>query len=237
MKVQILSVGFASMLLMGVPAFAMAASAANQAVANANQNSGQSDTRQDAVNLVKDATGALKQAKNDQKFDKLLHKAKGVFIVPHYGKGALIVGGAGGHGVLLAREDGHWSDPAFLGVGSISAGAQAGGEAGPIIMVLMTDKALNEFTAHNNFSLNANAGLSIVNYSARGEAGFGKGDVVMWSNTSGAYAGAAITGSNISADQNRDNAFYNQQNLTTNKIIKQNVTNAAAAPLVGALAS
>jgi lipid-binding SYLF domain-containing protein len=233
MKAKILSVSVASLLLLGAPAFAADVNhdAAPRQARTANDN----NARQDAQQTVKDAVTTLKQAKRDANFAELLHQAKGVFIVPHYGKGAVIVGGEEGHGVLLAREDGRWSDPAFLSLGSISVGAQAGGEGGAIIMVLMTDKALNNFTEHNNFSLNANAGLSIVNYSARGEGGFGKGDVVMWSNTGGAYGGAAITGSDISANQDRDNAFYNRQNLTTDKIIKQNIKSADAAPLVEAL--
>ncbi|HEX3969838.1 MAG TPA: lipid-binding SYLF domain-containing protein [Stellaceae bacterium] len=235
MNKKIFMASVASLLLMGVPAFA-AGNASSQDAAPAHaQKPNSNSARNDALQAVKDATTTLHQAKNDHDFDKLLHQAKGIFIVPHYGKGALIVGGSEGHGVLLARENGHWSDPAFMALGSVSVGAQAGGEGGSIIMVLMTDKALSDFTEHSNFSLNANAGLSIVNYSARAEGGFGKGDVVLWSNTSGAFGGAAITGSDISADQDRDNAFYDRQNLTTNTIIKQNIKSAAAAPLVEAL--
>ena len=234
MNRKILMASAASLMLMGVPAFA-ASAAQTSPNASSTQDGDSTNARGNAVQTVRDATTTLQQAKNDGDFSKLLQKAKGVFIVPHYGKGAVIVGGSEGHGVLLAREGGHWSDPAFMGMGSISVGAQAGGEGGSIIMVLLTDKALHDFTEQNNFSLNANAGLSIVNYSARSEGGFGKGDVVLWSNTSGAYAGAAITGSDISADRNLDNAFYDRHDLTTEKIIKQNVKNAAAAPLVDAL--
>ena len=210
MNRKILMASAASLLLVGAPAFA-ASTAQTSPNAASTQNANTTNPRGDAIQTVRDATTTLKQAKNDHDFVNLLQKAKGVFIVPHYGKGAVIVGGSEGHGVILARDNGHWSDPAFMGMGSVSVGAQAGAEGGSIIMVLMTDKALHDFTQRNNFSLNANAGLSIVNYSARSEGGFGKGDVVVWSNTSGAYAGAAITGSNVSADRNLDNAFYDQQ--------------------------
>ncbi len=41
-------------------------------------------------------------------------------------------------------------------------------------MLLMTDRALNSFKGNNTFSLNADAGLTIINYSARGQASIGK---------------------------------------------------------------
>ncbi len=56
-------------------------------------------------------------------------------------------------------------------------------------MLLMTDRALNSFKGNNTFSLNADAGLTIINYSARGQASVGKGDVIFWADTEGAFAG------------------------------------------------
>jgi lipid-binding SYLF domain-containing protein len=161
-----------------------------------------------------------------------MKQAKGVFIVPELVKGAAIVGGSGGTGALLVRNNGQWSDPAFLTIGSISIGPQVGGKAGPVAMFLMTDKAVANFTTHNNFSLNGKAALTIVNFSRTGEASLGKGDVVVWSGTSGLFAGFNISGSDVVADTKDDQAYYNNKTAGTKQIIDRQLTNAQADKLV-----
>ena len=168
MNARLIPVAFVSGLLLS-PAAALAASTQDHAGVNTNLRNRQNSEHK----LVMDAASAVKRAKSDQHFADLMKQAKGVFVMPNLVKGAAIVGGQGGQGVLLARQGTRWSDPAFLSTGSISIGAQGGGEAGPVVMLLMSDKALNDFVDANNFSLNANAGLTIVNYSARRQAGVG----------------------------------------------------------------
>lgn len=190
-----------------------------------------SNNASDAQQFVNDSA----QVKEDPHFVSLMKRAKGAFIVPSEGKGAFIVGGGGGQGVLVKHTaDGRWSDPAFLSIGSISIGAQAGGEGGPIVMLLMTDEALHDFTQSNNFSMNGNAGLTIVNYSAKGQAAVGKGDIVVWSNQSGAFAGANVSGSDITSNLDEDHAYYGRQ-ASTESIISGKRHNPKAAKLVDAL--
>jgi lipid-binding SYLF domain-containing protein len=86
-----------------------------------------------------------------------------------------------------------------------------GAQAGPAAMILMTNKALNDFTQSNNFSLNANAGVTIVHYSGHKQAPVGKGDVVIWSNQGGAFAGADISAADIMQNTELDRAYYGKQ--------------------------
>jgi lipid-binding SYLF domain-containing protein len=225
-------------LIAGTAAVALSgliAAAPAFAETNNGSNGGNGNEANSAQQLVNDATNTVQKIKADSHFDALLKQAKGVFIMPTLVKGALVVGGQGAQGVLLRHEsNGAWSEPAFLTLGSVSVGAQAGGKAGPAAMILMTDKALNDFTQQNNFSLNGNAGLTIIGYSAQGQAPVGKGDIVVWSDQSGAFAGANVSGADLTQNTTQDHEYYGKA-VTPSQILANKVTNPGAAKLRSAL--
>lgn len=168
-------------------------------------------TSSQAKALVNEATAEVKKMENDPRLNKLIAKAKGIYLVPEFGRGALVVGGRGGAGVVLARVNGHWSNPAFYDFGAISFGAQAGASGGQIAFLLMTKNAVDQFKSGNKISLNAGAGLSIIAYSANSQASWGKGDIVMWSDTGGAYAGVTISVTDINWDNDTSKAYYGRK--------------------------
>lgn len=167
--------------------------------------------RQDTAQQVREATKVVGQMERDPGMKKLLQQAKGVFIVPDYGRVALGVGGRGGEGVVLIKHGNTWSDPAFYNIGGISVGLQAGAEAGSIAMVLNSDKAVKTFMQNNNFSLNAEAGLTVVNWSGKAQASAGKGDVVIWSDTEGLFGGATASVTDINFDEDETAGYYGKQ--------------------------
>jgi SH3 domain-containing YSC84-like protein 1 len=187
--------------------------------------------------VVDSAAKAVHTLSANQDFENLLRKAKGVYIVPDLVKGAVVVGASGGTGVLLAHDNGRWSDPAFMTIGSISVGAQAGGKAGSVVMFLMTDKAVAAFTQPNNFSLNGNANLTIVSWSPNAQGSVGKGDVVVWSGENGVFAGLDISGSDVHADTGYDKAYYGGKYTDTKQIIASQVGPASANRLMTELPS
>jgi lipid-binding SYLF domain-containing protein len=214
------------------PAIAQTAISSDAAVnSHSSRNATSNSNDSSAAQLVNDATQTVQQIKGQPHFSDLLKKAKGVFIMPTVVKGAFIVGAKGAQGVLLKHNsDGTWSDPVFMNLASVSLGAQAGGKAGPAAMILMTDKALNDFTQGNNFSLDANAGLTIVNYSAQGQAPVGKGDIVVWSSQSGAFAGVDVNGASLSQNTANDRAYYGKK-VDTKQILNGDVSNPQASKL------
>lgn len=233
--------------LMYVPAalaaLGLAAAAAPVAQADtgagdsASMHSHHSSTASSAEDRIRAAAKVVALMKQDPKLAALLHRAKGVFIVPHYGKGAFIVGGQGGGGVVLANDDGTWSNPAFFNIGGASVGAQAGGEGGSVAMLLMTRKAVDKFANSNStWSLNGNAGLTVVTWSGKEQVESGNGDVIVWSNTRGLYGGLTAGVTDIVPEGKLDRAYYGKK-VDARQILHGSVLSASADPLRNALAA
>lgn len=191
--------------------------------------------KSEVQSLLKSATAEVQTMKQNPHLKQLLAKAKGVYLVPEYGRGALIVGGRGGAGVVLAKNNGKWSDPAFYDMGGVSIGVQAGGSGGKVAFLLMTDNAVDAFKSGNKVSLNAGAGLTIVNFSHNSQASWGKGDIIMWSDNSGAYAGVDVSATDLNWADNNNQAYYGRK-VQPDKILAGDINTPDATTLKDALA-
>lgn len=189
---------------------------------------------QQAQGFVDDAQHVLAGMERNPDLKGLLKRAQGVLIIPSYGQAGLIVGGRGGEGLVMAHRGGAWTDPAFYHVGGVNIGLQAGAAGGSVAMLLMTPNALNDVMGSNNFSLNANAGLSIVTFSAKTRAAWGRADVIVWADTKGLYGGATVGVSDVAQDQ-AENAAYYGRSVTVNRILNGTAKNPGAAALARTL--
>lgn len=177
----------------------------------------------EAQDLLEAALGTIQEMRSDPEAWNLLQAAEGVFLVPRYGRVAAGAGVSGGEGVLLTRTDQDWSAPVFYDVGGISVGAQLGASGGEIAMILVTPEAVESFHQENNFSLTADAGFVLLDYSAIAEATSDEGDIIMWSDTEGAFAGVSLGISDINFDE-EENAGYYQQPVTPMQIMEGQIT-------------
>lgn len=193
------------------------------------------DEVKNATDTVDKAVQVVHLMEADPKIAAHLKQAKGVYVIPNYGRGALVIGGRGGAGVLLVRHNGTWSNPAFYNMGGGSIGLEAGGEGGSMAFVLNNQKAMNSFTQNNKFSLNADAGLTIVDWSKKGMGDAGWGDVTAWSNTKGLFGGADISITDINYDQKKTSAYYGRE-VASRDVLSGKVSNPQADALKQALA-
>jgi lipid-binding SYLF domain-containing protein len=225
-KILVVLSGFLAFAGYEVPSAALAA---NQPAAP-----NQAYTASDTVQQVNEARAVVEKMKSDPQLKKLLGQAKGVFIVPTYGRGGWGIGIRGGEGVMLTQSDHKWSNPVFYNLGGISIGFQGGIEAGSLAMLLMTDNAVNKFMSDNNFSINAGAGLTLVNYSGKAQIVAGQGDVIVWVDTTGAFANATVGATDIRFDQSDTQDFY-KRTATAKEILSGAVTSPQAHALKQAL--
>lgn len=182
------------------------------------------DEAREAIAQVQGATEVLSEMKQDPGTEALLERAQGLFILPQYGRGAAIVGARGGEGVLVVRNDNGWAGPAFYDYGGLTVGAQAGGKGGSIVMILMTEEAVEGFKGDTDFSVTADAGLTIAEYSEQAQASLPDNDVVVWSDTEGLFAGAAIGMTGIRRDADDNRAYYDRT-ASVDQIFMGSVTN------------
>jgi lipid-binding SYLF domain-containing protein len=67
--------------------------------------------------------------------DDIASKATCVAVIPSFKKGAFVVGGQYGQGVLSCRTAHGWSAPVFIQMTGASFGLQAGGQATDLVLV------------------------------------------------------------------------------------------------------
>lgn len=149
----------------------------------------------------------------------LLKRAKAVAVFPNVLKGAFIIGGQGGKGVISQRIGGMWGPPAMFKLGGGSIGLQAGGSSTDIILLFMTDGSLKNLL-EDKFEIGgeATAAAGPVGRTARAttDAQF-QAAILSYSRSKGLFAGIALTGAVISADNDANMALYstNARDLLT----------------------
>ena len=142
---------------------------------------------------------------------RFLGQAKAVLIFPTLIKGAFFLGGEGGSGVLLTRnEKGSWSYPAFYTMASVSFGIQIGGQTAEAMLLMRTEGALKA-VLENQMKLGADASVAAGPKGAgiEGSTTSNVGpDILTFSTSQGFFAGASLEGAVIARRQDWNRAFY-----------------------------
>lgn len=126
----------------------------------------------------------------------LVERAKGVLIFPSVIRAGFVLGGEHGDGVLrvAGRNEGYYSTTA----GSI--GWQIGAQSRAIVLLFMTQDALDKFRASNGWTVGADATVALAEVGANGsiDTNTAKQNVVGFVLTnSGLMAGVSLEGAKI----------------------------------------
>jgi len=173
----------------------------------------QAQTEQEA--LVEKSRLTLEAMARDKDLPILgyLKRAKAVLIVPQFLKAGFIIGGAGGSGVLVARGQQGWSDPAFMTMGAGSIGLQIGAEAQEVVLLVMTDKGLDAILK-DNVKLGGDASIAVGPVGAGASAATTTNldaDVLSFARSKGLYGGVSFEGAVVANRHEWNEAYYGRK--------------------------
>jgi lipid-binding SYLF domain-containing protein len=198
------------------------------------------DDASDARAVVDKATVTVNTFAKDRDYASLpalIAKAKGVLVYPQILEGGFIIGGSGGTGVLLVRDEqtGTFSAPAFYTMGGLSIGLLAGGQAAEVMLLINSQKALDSLLSTK---VKLGAGVSV----AVGPKGGGQGatvsaDIISYSRAKGAYAGMSLDGQVIDVRDSLNAAYYGKPASPVDILVRKSVSNPGAGALQTALKS
>lgn len=154
-----------------------------------------------------DSTAAKMIALGREHTDKLLNHsqtaalrnmlggARAVFIAPDIGGGSFVVGVDSGTGALMLRHGEEWSDPVFYTLTETSAGEQLGIKDAHVIVLLMTDTAVQNFV-NGRVVVGGRGGLTLgtVGFGVTGAGGVNGGlELLIVSTSQGLSLGGGLS--------------------------------------------
>lgn len=186
---------------------------------------------QGIVDKAKVTLDAFMRNKDYEWLHENLKNAKGILIYPQVLKAGFILGGSGGTGVFLAKDakSGDWSQPAFYTVGAASIGFQIGGESAEVVILAMTQKAVDSlFTT--SVKLGGDTSVAAGPYGVGAKANV-TADFIAFSISKGAYAGLNLEGSVVGVRDSLNKAYYGKAVTPVEIIVEKKASNKGSAQL------
>ncbi len=190
-----------------------------------------SDEAQGIVDRARVTFNNLMRDQNYTWLHEHLKEVKGLLIFPQVLKAGFFLGGSGGTGVLVVKDEktGDWSQPAFYTIGSVTFGLQIGGEAAEVIMMAMSRKAIDSLFA-SSFKLGGDTSIALgpVGIGAKGNV---TADFISFAKSKGLYAGLNLEGSMVDIRNSINKAYYGKDVRPVDIVVKKDVVNEGSAEL------
>lgn len=161
----------------------------------------------------------------------LLARAYAVAVIPNVRKAGIGIGARRGKGILVVRrDDGAWSNPAFIKMTGGSIGWQIGAQSTDVILVFKSRRGVDDF-AGGKITLGADVSVAAGPVGRHAEVATDlqfKAEVVSYSRSRGLFAGVALEGAGLAFDQNANTAFYGSASMTPETIFSSSADSAPA---------
>lgn len=188
--------------------------------------------QQELVDKARITIDSFISDKNLEWFRDNVKDAKGLLIIPELMKGGFVIGGSGGRGVLLVKDEvtGDWSNPAFYSIGSVSLGLQIGGKISEVVMMVMTEKGLQSLYA-SSFKLGGDMSVAAGPIGATAEGATAPSlnvDYLSFAKSKGAFAGVSLDGAVVKTSDEWNSAYYGTPVKPSDILVSRSVTNVDA---------
>jgi SH3 domain-containing YSC84-like protein 1 len=135
-------------------------------------------------------------------------KATCVAVIPGFKKGAFIVGGQYGQGVVTCRTGHGWSAPAFIQLTGASFGLQAGGQSTDLVLLATTHDAFQRLL-QDKVKLGGDLAVAAGPVGRNAQAStteLANAAILTYSRSKGLFAGVDLTGDVVhqNTDDTRD---------------------------------
>jgi lipid-binding SYLF domain-containing protein len=137
--------------------------------------------------------------------DGIIRRATCVAVFPSTVQVAVLVGAKHGKGFATCRAGSGWSAPAPLDISGGSWGAQLGGEAIDLVIIVTDEKGMQQLES-GKFRMGVETSVTagpVGEHSMTINV-----DAVSYARTRGVFAGTNITGSSITEDEGNARALY-----------------------------
>ena len=199
------------------------------------------DSREEAQETVDSARSVLRTLTDggeNATVKVLLRDARAVMIFPRILKGGIGIGGEGGQGIMLARNDqGRWSYPSFYSLGSFSIGLQLGIQETRMLIIIMTDDALDKMMS-GTFKFGGDLSAVAIRDGMDRELSTttSRDDIYYHAESArGLFAGISLEGSDIDWKRKTSRNYYGEEVNPVEILIDQSVSNPGADDLRRAL--
>ena len=152
---------------------------------------------------------------------EIASKATCIAVVPGFKKGAFVVGGQYGQGVVTCRTGHGWSAPAFIQLTGASFGLQIGGQSTDLVLVGVTHDAA-ERLLKDKLKLGADAAVAagpVGRNTTASTTELANAAFLSYSRNKGVFAGVDLSGDVVNQNMEDTQTYYGHD-VTYEQILK-----------------
>lgn len=143
--------------------------------------------------------------------ERLLASAEAIAIVPHFVRGAFVIGVGGGRGVLIRRDrDQNWRAPEFIDLFGGGVGWQVGIQATDLVLVFRSPGSLQNMQ-QGKVTLGGDVSVAAGPIGRTASAATDRdlrAEILSYSRSRGLYAGISLNGSSLQLDLPATQRYY-----------------------------